>query len=145
MVKILGFRITPFFLFIIGLECLALLVSVYLGLMLYQDEPVTVTLELMDRSIYSGLFLVFLLSILTPGFIYQTKVISHIKKSLNEKVYGLVGAILTMTIILYTNASQVDSKTLFIASLLSAFVGLVISQTSLLNKYWRFMIRSGVN
>ncbi len=146
MVKLFGFRITPFFLFIIGLECLAILISIYIGLILYQDTAsTTLSIESLDDSMFSGIFLVILLSILTPGFFYQTKVISHIKRTINEKTIGLIGAIITMTVILLTNNSGLDSKTLFISSLLSAFVGLLISQASVLSKYWRFIIRSGVN
>ncbi|MBL1140675.1 MAG: hypothetical protein D8M62_01435 [Proteobacteria bacterium] len=104
-----------------------------------------VTFELMDRTFYSGLFLIVLLSILTPGFFYQTRVINHVKKSINEKALGVLGALITMMLILYTHTSGVDSKILFVAALLSAFVGLIISQASLLSKYWRFLIRSGVN
>lgn len=146
MVKLFGLRITPFFLFILGLECLALLVSIYMGILLYQDTTTTtVSFELMDRSVNSGLLLMLLLSILTPGFFYQTKVISHIKKSVNEKALGLIGALTTMMVILFTNTSGFDPRSIFIAALLSAFVGLLISQASLLGKYWRFLIRSGVN
>ncbi len=35
MLKLFGLRITPFFLFILGLECLSLLLSVYLGILLH--------------------------------------------------------------------------------------------------------------
>jgi hypothetical protein len=146
MVKIFGLRITPFFLFILGLECLALLVSVYLGIMLYQDSTIIpLSFELVDRSVYSGVFLIILLSILTPGFFHQTKVVSHIKKSISDKVYVIIGAIVTMLVIVSTSASALDSKNLFLAALLSAFVGLLINQARSFKKYWRFMIRSGVN
>ena len=146
MVKLFGFRITPFFLFILGLECLALLVSVYIGILLYQDTATTsVSIELIDRSFYSGVFLILLISILTPGFFYQTRVINYVKKSAKENVPGFIGALITVTVILFTNSSGLDSKTLFITALLSAFVGLLINQARLFSKYWRFMIRSGVN
>jgi hypothetical protein len=57
MVKIFGLRITPFFLFILGLQSLALLISLYIGILLYQDTAtLSASYELMDRSIYSGLF-----------------------------------------------------------------------------------------
>ena len=128
MVKLFGFRITPFFLFILGLECLALLVSVYLGTLLYKDRTAPISLEIIDNSIYSGLFLVILMSILTPVFFYQTRVINKIKKSLSEKTTGFIGALITMMLIMFTSSSGWDSKTLFIAALLSSCVGLAISQ-----------------
>ncbi len=141
MVKLFGFRITPFFLFILGLECLALLISIYIGILLYQDTTTTlVPIAFMDQSIYSGLFLIILLSILTSGFFYQGRVINHVKKSLNEKALGFVGALITVTVILFTNSSGFDAKTIFIAALLSACVGLVINQAGVFSKYWRFLV-----
>lgn len=145
MVKLFGLRITPFFLFILGLECLALLVSIYMGILLYQESTMSVSLEMIDRSIYSGMFLIVLISILTPGFFYQTRVISKVRKSINGKIGGFIGALTTMLVILFTSNSGLDSKTLFTAALLSACVGLVINQAGLFSKYWRFLVRSGVN
>jgi len=145
MVKLFGFRITPFFLFILGLEFLALLVSAYMGVLLYRVEVTAVSVELIDRSLYSGLLLIILLSILTPGFFYQTRVINKVKKSANMNVLAVTGALMTMLLLLLTNNSILDSKTLFISALLSAFVGLIISQAGLFSKYWRFLVRSGVN
>jgi hypothetical protein len=146
MVKLFGFRITPFFLFILGLQCLALLVSIYIGVLLYQDTATSsISVDIMDQSIYSGVFLIMLISILTPGFFYQTRVINYVKKSINERALGFIGALVTMTIIMFTNNSGLDSKTLFIAALLSACVGLLINQARLFSKYWRFLVRSGVN
>ncbi len=147
MVKLFGFRITPFFLFILGLELLALLVSLYMGILLYKKSTVTtfVSIELIDHTLYSGLFLIVLLSILTPGFLYQTKVINKVKKSIDGKITALIGALITMAIFLLTNNSVLDSKTLYMSALLSACVGLIISQAGLFTKYWRFLVRSGVN
>ncbi|GEM_PF-1562011 len=145
MVKLFGFRITPFFLFILGLECLALVVSIYLGVLLYKDTTTIIPLESIDHSIYSGLLLIILISILTPGFFYQTRVINKIKKSISEKVTGLIGAVITMMILLYTSSTSLDSKAFFIAALLSACVGLAINQAGLFSRYWRFLVRSGVN
>lgn len=146
MVKLFGLRITPFFLFILGLECLALLVSIYIGILLYQDTTTaSVSIEFIDQSIYSSLFLIILISILTPGFFYQARVISHVKKSINENAFAFTGALITMAVILFANSSGLDSRTFFIATLLSAFVGLLINQARLFSKYWRFMVRSGVN
>lgn len=146
MVKIFGFRITPFFLFIIGLEFLALIVSIYMGILLYRDS-ITITLshDLIDRSFYSGLFLIMLLSILTPGFFYQTRVINYVKKAMYEKTPGFIFAFISMGIILLTSSAGFNPKSLFIAALLSAFIGLAINQLRLFSKYWRFLIRSGVN
>jgi hypothetical protein len=145
MVKLLGFRITPFFLFILGLECLALLVSFYLGTLLYRDTTTSVSIEFVDSSIYSGLFLIGLIAILTPGFFYQTKVINNVKKSIRDKAAGFIVALITMVAILFTCSSGLDSKTIFIAAILSACAGLVVNQAGLLRKYWRFLVRSGVN
>ncbi|MEM6998875.1 MAG: hypothetical protein AAF419_03435 [Pseudomonadota bacterium] len=146
MVKLFGFRITPFFLFIIGLEFLALIVSVYMGILLYNDS-ITISLSdnFIDRSFYTGVFLIILLSILTPGFFYQTKVINYAKKAMYEKAPGFIFAFISMVIILFTNNAGFNPKTLFIAALLSAFIGLVVNQMRLFSKYWRFMIRSGIN
>jgi lysylphosphatidylglycerol synthetase-like protein (DUF2156 family) len=145
MVKLLGFRITPFFLFILGLECLALLVSIYMGTLLYQGQTISVSLELIDRSFYSGIFLILLLSILTPGFFYQTRVIDKVKKSISANISALLGALMTMVVLLFTSNLTLDLKSLYIAALLSACAGLIISQARFLNKYWRFLVRAGVN
>jgi hypothetical protein len=146
MVKLFGLRITPFFLFILGLEFLAMLVSVYIGILLYQGTTISpVSVEFIDHSMYSGLFLIILISILTPGFFYQTRVINYVKKSVNEKAISFVGALVTMMFILFSNNSGMDSKTFFIAALLSASVGLMLNQARLYKKYWRFFVRSGVN
>jgi hypothetical protein len=145
MVKLFGFRITPFFFFILGLECLALLISVYLGVLLYKGTPAYVSLEAIDHTIYTGLFLIILISILTPGFFSQVKVINKIKKSINEKIAGLLGAVLTMLLIVIASNSNLDSKTLFTAAILSACVGLSVNKVGMLSKYWRFLVRSGVN
>jgi hypothetical protein len=145
MVKLFGFRITPFFLFILGLECLTLLVSIYLGALLYEDTTTIIALESIDHSIYLGLLLVIFMSILTPGFFYQTRVINKVRKSISEKVTGFIVALITMMVILFASSSALDSKTLFIAALSSACVGLAISQTGLFSRYWRFLVRSGMN
>ncbi len=145
MVKLFGFRISPFFLFILGLECLALLVSIYIGTLLYQGKTVSVSFEMMDRSFYSGVFLILLLSILTPGFFYQARVINNVKKSISGRINGLIGALITMFILLSTSNLTHDPKSLYLAALLSACAGIIISQTGFLKRYWRFLVRAGVN
>ncbi len=145
MVKLFGFRISPFFLFILGLECLALLVSIYIGTLLYQGKTVSVSFEMMDRSFYSGVFLILLLSILTPGFFYQARVINNVKKSISCKINGLIGALITMFVLLSTSNLTLDPKSLYLAALLSACAGIIISQTGFLKRYWRFLVRAGVN
>ena len=145
MVKLFGFRITPFFLFILGMECLALLVCFYMGTLLYKDAGSGISIELMDTSVYSGLFLIILISILTPGFFYQAKVINYVKKSIVEKMVGFIGALITMMVIIFTSSSGWDPKALFITALISAGVGLAINRVGLLGKYWRFLVRNGVN
>ena len=145
MVKLFRFRISPFFLFIIGLECLALLLSVYLGILLYKGTPTSVPLESIDRTIYTGLFLIILISILSPGFFSQVKIINKVNKSINESIMGLVVSLITMSVIVFTSNSSLDSKTLFTAAILSACVGLSVNKVSMLSKYWRFLVRSGVN
>lgn len=74
MVKIFGFRMTPFFLLILGLQSLALLFSLYVGILLYPDTVlINEPAEIVERSVYSSLFLVMLLSILTPAFFTKLK------------------------------------------------------------------------
>jgi hypothetical protein len=82
---------------------------------------------------------------LTPGFFYQTKVINYVRKTVHEKSPAVAAAIITIMLILITNSSELDVRTLFIAALLSACVGMIMSQFGLLSKYWRFLIRSGLN
>jgi len=145
MMTLFGLRITPFFLFILSLECLAFLVSLYLATLLYQPSTVFVAIETIDHSIYLTLFLVILISVLTPSFFYQTRVIDKVRKSINGKIYGLIGALVTMSAIFLTSNSGLDSKTLFTAALLSACVGLLISQAALFSQYWRFLVRARIN
>ena len=145
MLKLFGFRITPFFFFILSMECLALLVCVYLGMLLYKGTPTYVAPESIDSIIYSGMVLLLLISTLTPGFFSQVKVINHIKKTFNEKITGILAASFTMLVIVFSNIENLDAKTIFAAAILSACVGLSITQVGLFGKYWRFLIRSGVN
>ena len=146
MVKLFGLRITPFFLLILSLQSLALLLSLYIGMLLYQDAlSIEVTNEFIERSFYSGLMLVVLLSVLTPGFFYQAKVISYMKKTIHDKTPSVAIAMVTMLLILFVNGSNLDARILFIAALISACVGMVIGQFGLLGKYWRFLVHSGMN
>ena len=127
------------------MECLALLVCVYLGILLYKGTPTYVAPNSIDNIIYSGIVLLLLISTLTPGFFAQVKVINHIKKTFNEKITGISAALFTMTVIVFSNAENLDAKMVFAAALLSACVGLSVAQVGLFGKYWRFLIRSGVN
>ena len=146
MVKLFGLRITPFFLLILSLQSLALLLSLYIGMLLYQDAlSIEVTNEFIERSFYSGLMLVVLLSVLTPGFFYQAKVISYMKKTIHDKTPSFAIAMATMLLILSVNGSNLDARILFIAALISACVGMLIGQFGLLGKYWRFLVHSGMN
>jgi len=145
MIKLFGFRITPFFLFILSMECLSLLVCVYLGALLYRGTPTFVSSDSIDSIIYSGAVLLLLISLLTPGFFSQVNVINHIKKKSNEKITGVLAAFVMMAVIVFSNTGNLDSKTVFAAAILSACVGLSVTQVGLLGKYWRFLIRSGVN
>ena len=145
MVKIFGFRITPFFLFILGMECLALLLSVYLGLSLYQGSPEVINHQMFDQSMHSGLMVFVMLLILTPGFFSQVKIINKIKKAVSQYLIGISVSLLTMSIIVFSNYSSINTKMLFGMALLSACIGLCVSQLSIVGKYWRFLIRSGVN
>lgn len=145
MIKLFGFRITPFFLFIMSMECLSLLVCFYLGILLYRGTPTFVSPETIDSILYSGIVLLLLISLLTPGFFSQVNVINHIKKTFNEKIIGFLAALFTMTVIVFSNAEKLDAKTIFAAAILSACVGLCVTQVGLFGKYWRFLIRSGVN
>lgn len=145
MIKLFGFRITPFFLFILSMECLSLLVCVYLGVLLYRGTPTFVSSDTIDSIIYSGIVLLLLISLLTPGFFSEANVINHIKKTFNEKIMGFLAALFTMTVIVLSNSENLDAKTVFAAAILSACVGLSVTQVGLFGKYWRFLIRSGVN
>ena len=145
MFKLFGFRITPFFFFILSMECLALLISVYLGILLYKGTPPHVSLEAIDNTIYMGVLLIFLISILTPGFFFQVKVINKIKKSINEKLAGILMAFITMSVIVSSSHSSLDAKTLFIASILCTCIGLSVNKMATLSKYWRFLVRTGIN
>lgn len=145
MLKLFGFRITPFFLFILAMECMALVTSLYLGILLYKSESSPVAYESYNSIFYTALFLLVLISILTPGFFSQISVVSHIKKTFEHKVVGIVAASLTMLLYVLANIDNLNSKTLFIAAILSSCIGMCASQIGLLGKYWRFLIRSGVN
>jgi len=127
------------------MECLSLLVCVYLGILLYRGTPAVVSPAPVDSIIYSGIALLLLISLLTPGFFSQVNVINHIKKTFNEKMTGVLAALFTMTMIVFSNAGNLDGKTVFAAAILSACVGLSVTQVGLFSKYWRFLIRSGVN
>lgn len=146
MVKIFGFRMTPFFLLILGLQSLALLFSLYVGILLYQDSVlINEPAEIVERSVYSSLFLVMLLSILTPAFFYQTKVISYVKKTIRDKTSSFATAVITMLLIFFVNGSNLDARMFFVAALMSGCIGMLVEQFGLLGKYWRCLIRSGMN
>lgn len=146
MVKIFSFRLTPFFLFILSLQSLALLFSLYVGVLLYQDAVLMNTsTEIAERSAHSGLFLVVLLFILTPAFFYQTRTINHVKKTIREKMSGLATAVITMLLILFVNGSNLDARMFFVAALMSGCIGMLVGQFNFLGKYWRYLIRSGMN
>lgn len=145
MVKLFGLRITPFFLFILGMECLALLLSIYLGILLYRGTPEIVTTESYDQLVDAGVFLLILVSLLTPGFFSQIKIIKKVKKSVNEIALGFTSALLTMLVIVFGNYSNLGTKTIFVAALLSACVGLSVTKLNTLGKYWRFLVRPDVN
>lgn len=128
-----------------GMECLSLLVCVYLGILLYRGAPTFVSPETLDSILYSGIVLLLLISLLTPGFFSQVNVINHIKKTFNEKIIGFLAALFTMSVIVFSNTENLDAKTIFAAAILSACAGLSVTQVGLFGKYWRFLIRSGVN
>jgi hypothetical protein len=52
---------------------------------------------------------------------------------------------MTMLVLLFTSNLTLDLKSLYIAALLSACAGLIISQARILKQYWRFLVRAGVN
>ena len=146
MVKIFGFRITPFFLLILGLQSLALLISLYVGILLYQDTVlINASADIVERSVYSGLFLIVLLSILTPAFFHQTKVINYVKKTIHDKTSSFAIAVIIMLLILFVNGSNLDVRMFFVAALMSACIGMLAGQFGLLGKYWRCLVRSGMN
>jgi hypothetical protein len=146
MLKIFSFRITPFFLFIVAMQSLALLISLYVGVVLYQDTTlVNASGEIVESAVYSGLFLIVLLSILTPTFFYQTKVISYVKKTIHDKTSSFIIAAITMLIVLLINGSSLDTRMFFVAALVSGGIGILVGQFGLLGKYWRCLVRSGMN
>jgi len=146
MVKIFGFRITPCFLLIFGLQSLALLTSLYIGILLYQDTVLmNESTEVAERFVYSGLFLIMLLSILTPAFFQQTKVINYLKKTIHDKTSSFIIAVVTMILIFFVNGSYLDTRMFFVAALMSSCVGVITGQFGLFGKYWRCLIRSGMN
>lgn len=146
MVKIFGFRITPCFLFILSLQSLALLISLYIGILLYQDTVLmNESTEVVERSIYSCLFLIMLLSILTPAFFQQTKVINYLKKTIHDKTSSFVIAVVMMLLIFFVNGSYLDVRMFFVAALMSSCIGVLAGQLGLFGKYWRCLIRSGMN
>lgn len=146
MVKIFGFRITPCFLFILGLQSLALLISLYIGILLYQDTILmNGSTEVVERSVYSCLFLIMLLSILTPAFFQQTKVINYLKKTIHDKTSSFVIAVVMMLLIFFVNGSYLDVRMFFVAALMSSCIGVLAGQLGLFGKYWRCLIRSGMN
>ena len=145
MFKLFGFRITPLFLFILGLECLALLISLYLGILLYNGASINISNDTFNHVSHTGVVLFVLIMILTPGFFSQLKIIHHLKKSFNELMPGIAASILSMLMIVTANHSNMDSRLFFLAAILSASIGLIINKLSLTGKYWRFLVRKDVN
>jgi len=145
MFKLFGFRITPFFFFILSVECLSLLVCIYLGIILHNGTATYVSSGSTNILIYFGIFLSIFLFTLTPGILSEVKVMNHIKKTFNDKITGVIAALLTMLLIVFSNADNLEAKTIFAAALLSACVGLTITKVGLLGKYWRSLIYFDVN
>ena len=146
MIKLFGLRITPFFLLIIALQSLALLVATYIGLLMYQNTSSTLaSTEITQQSYHLGILLIITISTLAPAFVYQTKVINYLKKTLHEKSFVFFVAVITMFVITLSQGTNLNVRTLFVAALISACVGLVVGQFNLLSKYWRFLVRSGMN
>ncbi|MCG8377873.1 MAG: hypothetical protein MI865_00190 [Proteobacteria bacterium] len=145
MIKIFGFRFTPFFLFILSLECLALLVSIYLGILLYKGEVFSVSDALVDRTFTIAIFLVVLLMILMPVFNIQLEIIHKVKKSVYEYLPGVVVSLSIMSLIVLSNLEKLDAKMLFLSAVLSACAGSIINNFGLIGRYWRLLVRAGVN
>ena len=145
MLKLFGLRITPFFFFILAMECTALLTSLYLGVLLFKGTTGYVSYASMDSILYSATFLLMVITLITPGFFSQVTVISHLKKTLKDKSLGIISASIAMTVIVFANLGNLDTKTLFAAAVLSGCIGLSTTQVELFGRYWRFLVRSGVN
>ena len=146
MVKIFGFRITPLFLLILGLECIAILLSLYIGVLLYSDKTSAVlSVESVNHTVSLGMFLFMMLAILTIGFFSQVKIINNMKRTANDMILGLGVALLTMVATIFSHIQQLDLTVVFIALLLSVSTGLIVVKLSALSKYWRFLVRTGVN
>lgn len=127
------------------MECIALFASLYLGTLLYRGESSSILMGTFDTVIFSAVFLLILISVLTPGFFSQIKVISYMKQTFDQKAAGIIAATITMTLIVISNSGSLDARSVFVAAILSACIGISVTQVSLFSKYWRFLIRSGVN
>lgn len=57
MLKLFGLRLTPYFLFILGLECLSLLLCVHLGILLNEGVPDFMSYVPIHNLTYLGLLL----------------------------------------------------------------------------------------
>jgi len=114
----------------------------YLGILPYEGIPTSVSLESIDRTLYTGILLIIFISFLTPGFFSQVKIIN---KSINESITGVVASLIIISVIVFASNASLDSKTLFIAAILSACVGICVNKVGTLSKYCRFLVRSGVN
>ena len=145
MFKLFSFRMTPFFLGILALECMALLISIYLGVLLYQGAAINISTETFAYSNKTNIVLFMLIFILAPGFFSQLKIIHYLKKSFDELMPGLIVAVLSMALIVTSMNNNLDARLLFLAAVLSVSLGILTNKLSLLNKYWRLLIRKGVN
>jgi len=148
MIKLFGFRISKILCVLLGLEILVLLLSVALGLFLYMGKQPQLWLDpvFLNNTInQTSIFILFLL-LLSPGlFFYINTVLRHQKKWLEEMIASVVIATMTMGL-LYVSFSPLDAQGIFVIAVLSASSGMIITQTVLLYKRWRFfLVRSGMN
>ena len=139
--KLFGFRITPFFLLILGLECLALLLSVCTGIFLYYNATQFVTTEMVEQTMHMGPVQFIMLLILSPVLFSRVRILYHLLKSIRNVIFGIAISLLTMGVVILTNYSGMNSETVFIAALLSAGIGLVAYKSGLYDKCCYFLFK----
>ena len=132
--------LSPFFLLIIGLECLVLLISIGIGLYLYLDTSSSSGMDLIKKTVFMEpvLVIVLLLSVL---FLFSNiKKIQNIVRSMNHFIFGAGVAVLMMTAMVSSNGIS-SSENVFIGALLSAAIGLFASQPVFFDKCCDYLFK----
>jgi hypothetical protein len=116
-----------------------------MGLLLYKGAFTQLAYVSIDNMVYAGFLLLILLPITSPRFFSLARIRNGIKKILNEKLAGLVTASIIMSVFVFVNMANLDTKTIFVAALLSACAGFCITQAGVLSKFWRLRVRPNMN